>query len=53
MRGNDALAGSLPSNVDLEKRVRPDHPLRVMRSLVNSALTDVSPAIDALYSPFG
>jgi len=25
MRGNDAVAGSLFSYVDLEKRVRPDH----------------------------
>ena len=35
MRGNDAVAGSLFSYVDLEKRVRPEHPLRVIRSLVN------------------
>ena len=28
MRGNDAVVGSLFSYVDLEKRVRPDHPLR-------------------------
>jgi hypothetical protein len=31
MRGNDAVAGSLFSYVDLEKRVRPDHPLRVIQ----------------------
>jgi hypothetical protein len=42
MRGNDTLAGSLFSCVDLERRVRPDHPLRVIRSLVNSALADFS-----------
>ena len=53
MRGNDAVAGSLFSYVDLEKRVRPDHPLRVIRGLVNSALADLSTAFDALYSPFG
>jgi transposase len=53
MRGNDAVAGSLFSYVDLEKRVRPDHPLRVIRGLVNSALADLSAAFDALYSPFG
>ncbi len=53
MRGNDAVAGSLFSYVDLEKRVRPDHPLRVIRGLVNSALADLSSAFDALYSPFG
>jgi transposase len=53
MRGNDTLAGSLFSYVDLEKRVRPDHLLRAIRSLVNSALADFSSAFDALYSPFG
>jgi transposase len=53
MRRNDTLAGSLLSYVDLEKRVRPDHPLRVTRDLVNSALADLSTAFDALYSPFG
>jgi transposase len=53
MRGNDAVAGSLFSYVDLEKRVRADHPLRVIRGLVNSALADLSTAFDALYSPFG
>jgi hypothetical protein len=49
MRGNDAVAGSLFGYVDLEKRVRPDHPQRVIRGLVNSALTDLSSAFDALY----
>lgn len=53
MHGSDAMAGSLFSYFDLEKRVRPDHPLRVMRGLVNSALADLSAALDALYSPFG
>ena len=52
MRGNDAMAGSLFSYVDLEKQVRPDHPLRVIRGLVNGALADLSTAFDALYSPF-
>ena len=28
MRGSDAVAGSLFSYVDLEKRVRAEHPLR-------------------------
>ncbi len=49
MRGNDVVAGSLFSYVDLEKRVRPDRPLRVIRSLVNSALADLSSAFEALY----
>ena len=48
----DAVAGSLFSYVDLEKRVRPDHPLRVICGLVNSALAHLSTSFDALYSPF-
>ena len=32
MRGSDAVAGSLFSYIDLEKRVRADHPLRVIRA---------------------
>jgi transposase len=53
MRGSDAVAGSLFSYVDLEKRVRADHPLREIRGIVNAALTELSGAFDALYSPFG
>ncbi|MCA3381824.1 MAG: transposase [Roseomonas sp.] len=53
LHGNDAVVGSLFSYGDLEKRVRPDHPLRVIRGLMNSALADLSSAFDALYSPFG
>jgi hypothetical protein len=52
-RGSDAAAGSLFSYVDLEKRVHADHPLRVIRSVVNATLADLSAAFDALYSPFG
>jgi transposase len=53
MRGSDAVAGSLFSYVDLEKRVRADHPLRVIRGIVNATLVELSGAFDALYSPFG
>ena len=53
MRGSDAVAGSLFSYVDLEKRVRADHPLRVIRGVVNATLADLLAAFDALYSPFG
>ena len=38
MRGADKGSGELFSYVDLEKRVRSDHPLRTIRSLVNEAL---------------
>ena len=53
MRGNDAVAGSLFSYVDLEKRIRADHPLRVIRGIVNATLAGMSAEFDALYSPFG
>ncbi len=53
MRGSDAVAGSLFSYVDLEKRVRADHPLRVIRAIVNTALLSMSPDFDRLYARFG
>jgi transposase len=53
MRGNDGVAGSLFSYVDLEKRIRPDHPLRVIRGVVNATLVAMSAEFDALYSPIG
>jgi transposase len=53
MRGSDEVRGSLFSYVDLEKRVRLDHPLRVIRSVVNAALADLSGDFGALYSPLG
>jgi transposase len=53
MRGNDTEAGSLFSYVDLERRVRADHPLRVIRGVVNATLLALSAEFDMLYSPFG
>src|ERR1700722_12280120 len=53
MRGNDGVAGSLFSYVDLEKRIRADHPLRVIRGIVNTTLKGLSSEFDPLYSPFG
>ena len=51
MRGSDVRSGSLFSYVDLEQRVRADHPLRVIREIVNAALSDLSADFDALYPP--
>jgi len=42
MRGNDTVRGSLFSYVDLEKRIRADHPLRVIRGIVNATLAALS-----------
>jgi transposase len=38
------------SYVDLEARVRADHPLRPIRELVNAALADLGAEFDALYA---
>ena len=53
MRGSDEQSGSLFSYVDLEARVRGDHPLRVVREIANAALSDLSKAFTALYTDFG
>jgi len=53
MRGADGRSGELFSYVDLEARVRPDHPLRSIREVANAALADLSPAFSGLYSEMG
>ena len=53
MRGNDTVAGSLFRYVDLEHRVRAEHPLRVILDVANATLQTLSSAFDALCSPFG
>jgi transposase len=50
MRGSDQRSGSLFSYVDLESRVRGDHPLRPIREIVNRALSDLSVEFDAIYA---
>jgi len=53
MRGGDKRTGELFSYVDLEKRVRSDHPLRAIRGLVNEALVALVDEFSALYAPIG
>ena len=53
MRGKDEVRGSLFSYVDLERRVRRDHPLRMIRGIVNAALSKMSAEFDMLYPPTG
>ena len=50
MRGMDRRSGELFSYVDLEKRVRPDHPLRAIRSISDEALEMLSEDFRDLYS---
>lgn len=51
MRGSDEQSGLLFSFVDLEARVRGDHPLRPIREIANAALGDLSEDFAALYPP--
>jgi transposase len=53
MRGSDERTGSLFSYVDLEARIRKDHPLRTIREIANAALSDLSGDFDTLYTDFG
>ncbi|MBS0663978.1 MAG: IS5 family transposase [Verrucomicrobia bacterium] len=51
MRGSDERTGSLFSYVDLEARVRRDHPLRPIREITETALAALSEDFAALYPP--
>ena len=53
VRGEDRRSGSLFSYVDIEKRVRSDHPLRTIKSLVDEALAGLHREFAALYSRIG
>ena len=53
MRGSDDRSGELFSYVELEARVRADHPLRVIRMIVNEALSTMEREFAPLYSPIG
>src|SRR6202021_3831174 len=53
MRGGGERSGTLFSYVDLEARVRQNHPLRAIRVIVNEALSALEDEFSALYSPIG
>ena len=53
MRGDDDKTGKLFSYVDLEVRVRRDHPLRAIRLIVNEALLELEREFAGLYAPIG
>jgi len=53
VRGADQRTGELFSYVDLEARVRRDHPLRAIRGIVNEALSALEREFAALYAPVG
>ena len=53
MRGKDSSSGRLFSYVDLERRVPADHPLRLIRTVVNEVLGSLSGEFERLYSATG
>ncbi len=53
MRGSDRRTGELFSYVDLEARVRADHPLRLIRDVANEALVAMSADFALLYAGIG
>jgi transposase len=53
VRGTDERSGELFSYVDLEARVRRDHPLRAIRAIVNDALAALEADFARLYARIG
>ena len=53
MRGSDEQTGALFSYVSCEARVPADHPLRLVRAVVDEALDVLSPEFDRLYARIG
>ncbi len=53
MRGSDEQTGSLFSYVSCEARVPADHPLRLIRAVVDEALDVLSAEFDRLYARVG
>lgn len=51
MRGTDERSGNLFSHVDLEERVPAKHSLRLVREIVNDAVTSLDADFAALYAP--
>ena len=54
MRGRDRSSGNFNSaTIDLEERVPDDHPLRLIREIVNDVLGSLSSEFETLYSHIG
>jgi transposase len=53
MRGSDEQTASLFSYVSCEARVPSDHPLRLIRAVVDEALEVLSPGFDGIYAQAG
>ena len=53
MRGNDQQQGEVFSYLSPEGRVRKDHPLRAMRTMVDEVLRALSPELGRMYAQAG
>lgn len=53
MRGDDTPPAALFSYLQLEDRIPTDHPLRVIRALIDPMLVTLSPRFEALYAKQG
>jgi transposase len=53
MRGNDPQQGGMFSYISPEQRVRKDHPLRPIRTMVDQILKELSPQFDKMYAKVG
>src|SRR5207245_6384500 len=53
MRGGDRIQSAMFSYLSPETRVRKEHPLRAIRGMVDSALGEMSPLFDDMYSELG
>src|SRR3979490_556934 len=53
MRGRRDLQTTMLAVVDLEERVPPKHPLRVIKQFADRALVELSPVFDEMYGAGG
>ncbi len=53
MRGPDEQTGDMFSYLSPEQRVRPDHPLRAIRTMTDQVLGELSPRFQRMYSDIG
>ena len=53
MRGDDQQQSQVFSYLSPEARVRKDHPLRAIRTMMDEVLTQLSPRFDRMYARVG
>ena len=53
MRGRQDQQVSMLAFIDVESRIRLDHPLRTIKHMADEALMDLSPLFDDMYAEIG